>query len=59
MSPFFSALVLAAAFVTGPATAAPPVERLRLPPGFKVEVYADKEKYSRWRGILLSGERQR
>ena len=47
MSPFFSALVLAAAFVTGPATAAPPVERLRLPPGFKVEVYADKVENAR------------
>ena len=42
MKPLFPALVLAAAFVAGAATAAPPIERLKLPPGFKIEVYADK-----------------
>jgi glucose/arabinose dehydrogenase len=42
MNPFFAALALSAAFVAGAASAAPPIERLRLPPGFKVEVYAGK-----------------
>ena len=47
MKHFIPALVLAGAFVTGAATAAPPVERLKLPPGFKVEVYADKVENAR------------
>ena len=42
MKPVFPALVLAAACVSGAAMAAPPIERLKLPPGFKIEVYADK-----------------
>jgi glucose/arabinose dehydrogenase len=36
------ALVLAAVFTACTATAAPPVQRIKLPPGFKIEVYADK-----------------
>jgi glucose/arabinose dehydrogenase len=41
------ALILAAAFVAGAATAAPPIERIKLPPGFKIEVYADKVENAR------------
>ena len=44
---FVSALLLAAAFVAGAATAAPPIERLKLPPGFKIEVYANQVKNAR------------
>ena len=47
MNPFFPAIVLAAALVAGPAIAAPPVERLKLPPGFRIEVYADKVENAR------------
>ena len=47
MKHFVPALALAAAFVAGAATAAPPIERLKLPPGFKVEVYADKVENAR------------
>ncbi len=47
MNPFLPALVLAAAFVASAATAAPPVERLKLPPGFKIEVYAGKVENAR------------
>jgi glucose/arabinose dehydrogenase len=47
MKHFIPALVLAAAFVAGTATAAPPIERLTLPPGFKIEVYADKVENAR------------
>ena len=47
MKHFLPALALAAAFVAGAATAAPPVERLKLPPGFKIEVYADKVENAR------------
>ena len=41
MKHFLQALALAAAFVAGAATAAAPIDRLKLPPGFKIEVYAD------------------
>jgi len=42
MNRLIPALVLAAAFAACTATAAPPVQRIKLPPGFKIEVYADK-----------------
>jgi glucose/arabinose dehydrogenase len=41
MKQFVHALALAAAFVAGTATAAAPIERLKLPPGFRIEVYAN------------------
>jgi glucose/arabinose dehydrogenase len=47
MNPFLPALALAAACIAGAATAAPPVERIKLPPGFKVEIYADKVENAR------------
>ena len=47
MKPFIPALVLAGAFCAGTATAAPLIERLKLPPGFKVEVYADNVENAR------------
>jgi glucose/arabinose dehydrogenase len=47
MKHFICAVILAAAFVASAATAAPPIERLKLPPGFKVEVYADKVENAR------------
>ena len=42
MNSLVPALVLAAVFVAGAATAAAPIERVKLPPGFKIEIYADK-----------------
>jgi glucose/arabinose dehydrogenase len=47
MNYFLPALALAAACVAGAATAASPIERLKLPPGFKIEVYADKVENAR------------
>ena len=62
MNPFFPALALAAACVAGTAAAAPPIERLKLPPGFKIEVYADKVENARSlavgdRGTVFVGTR--
>lgn len=47
MKKLVPALVVAAAFVAGAATAAPPIERIKLLPGFKIEVYADKVENAR------------
>ncbi len=47
MNPYIPALALAAACIAGVAVAAPPVERIKLPPGFKVEVFADKVENAR------------
>jgi glucose/arabinose dehydrogenase len=47
MSKIFPALALCVAFLAGAATAAPPIERLKLPPGFKVEVFADNVENAR------------
>ncbi len=47
MTPSIPALALFAACIAGAATAAPPVERLKLPPGFKIEVYADNIRNAR------------
>jgi glucose/arabinose dehydrogenase len=43
---FVVAALVLAGFV-GQAHAAPPVERLKLPPGFKIEVYADQVEGAR------------
>src|ERR1700674_1499434 len=42
-----AALGMAAVLVAGAAPAAPPIERIKLPPGFKIEVYADKVENAR------------
>jgi len=47
MKHFVRVLILAAAFVASAATAAPPIERIKLPPGFKIEVYVDKVEDAR------------
>ena len=47
MRKIFAAAVLAAALLAGAATAAPSIERLKLPPGFKVEVYASNVENAR------------
>jgi glucose/arabinose dehydrogenase len=47
MKYFLHAMALAAAFVAGAATAAPPIERIKLPPGFRIEVYADNIEHAR------------
>ncbi len=41
------ALVLTGLFLAGAASAAPPVERIKLPPGFKIEVYAENVENAR------------
>jgi len=57
-------LALAAAFVVDAATAAAPIERLRLPPGFKIEIYADSVENARSlalgdKGTVFVGTRSR
>jgi len=57
-------LALAAAFVADAATAAAPIERLRLPPGFKIEIYADSVENARSlalgdKGTVFVGTRSR
>ena len=47
MGKAFSVLILAMAFLAGAATAAPPIDRLKLPPGFKLEVYAENVENAR------------
>jgi glucose/arabinose dehydrogenase len=45
--PVAAALVLANVLGAAAAHAAPPIERIKLPPGFKIEVYADKVENAR------------
>lgn len=47
MKHLFHVLALAAVCLAGTAIAAPSIERLKLPPGFKVEVYADNVENAR------------
>ncbi len=47
MTHFTAALVLAGAFAAGAAAAAPPIERIKLPPGFKIALYSDKVEDAR------------
>jgi glucose/arabinose dehydrogenase len=47
MKSFAAAVFLAAMFCAGHATATPPIERIKLPPGFKIEVYAEKVENAR------------
>src|SRR5580765_2338520 len=42
-----AALVLASVLGAGAAHAMPPIERIKLPPGFKIEVYAEKVENAR------------
>jgi glucose/arabinose dehydrogenase len=47
MKHFIPVLVLAAAFAAGAASAAPPIERIKLPPGFRIQLYADNVENAR------------
>ncbi len=47
MKPLACAVFLAGLFVTAATSAAPPVERIKLPAGFKIEVYADNVENAR------------
>ena len=47
MHPAVPALFLTIAFGAGAALAAPPIEHIKLPPGFKIELYADNVKNAR------------
>lgn len=47
MKHFIPVLVLAAAFTAGAASAAPPIERIKLPPGFRIQLYADNVENAR------------
>ena len=51
MNRFGSALILAATLAAGAAAAAPPIERIKLPPGFKIAIYA--ENIERARSLAL------
>ena len=51
MNRFGSALILAATLAAGAAAAAPAIERIKLPPGFKIAIYA--ENIERARSLAL------
>ena len=53
------ALALFAACIAGAATAAPPLERIKLPPGFEIEVYADRSPGRPLAGAGRQGHRIR
>ena len=47
MNRFGSALILAATLAAGAAAAAPAIERIKLPPGFKIAIYAENIENAR------------
>ena len=47
MKPFATAMFLCATLCAAHAIAMPPIERIKLPPGFKIEVYAEKVENAR------------
>ena len=47
MKPFATAMFLCATLCAAQAVAMPPIERIKLPPGFKIEVYAEKVENAR------------